>query len=530
MSRPGMQDQPLASWAVQSVVAEVCIRAGIPYEAINLDGLEGGVDGIMASANQDAYSTIEALSGLFLFDVVNYDGQLHMVPRGGDVVADITIDDLVDDGDDIDKSERLDSIEVPRVLNLEYLDYDGGLTPDKQSSDRSLDIRSKGESRNQTPVIMRTADAARLVVIQHKVMIEEQRGGYEFSLPDSWIWLTCGDLIRLEGERLRIVEVEINDGYQSYKTAHDRASAYSSTVQGVPINQPSVPPTLVVGDSVVHFIDSHILEDADDSLGYYLAANGPDLWRGVAVELSLDGGMTYIDSDSSGAPSIMGELVTPLAAGSMHYPDAVNSCRVRLLRTDTALSDATLAGMMSRQNLCIVGNELVNFGDADEVSPGVWDLSYFLRGRKGSAVASHAAGTRFVMLDIGALAYVSTDLFLLGRNLTFRVTSLGAEVESSVFTVPFIGRTQIERQPAYLRAVRTGGNIIITWQGVGRLGGGAAVGMGAQFDGFRVTVNGTPQATTARTLTVTDPGGAVTISVQQINRITGLGPSLAVIV
>jgi hypothetical protein len=53
--------------------------------------------------------------------------------------------------------------------------------------------------------------------------------------------------------------------------------------------------------------------------------------------------------------------------------------------------------------------------------------------------------------------------------------------------------------------------------------------MGAQFDGFRVTINGTPQTTTARTLTITDPGGAVTISVQQINRIMGLGPAITVV-
>lgn len=528
--RPGGLDGLLATWQIGSVIAEVCERSGIPLDAIRLDGLEGGVDGIMASANQDAYSTIESLSGLFLFDVVNYDGQLHMLPRGGSPVATITLDDLVDNGEEIDKSERLDSIEVPRVLNLEYLDYDGGLTPDKQSSDRSLDIRSKGETRNQTSAIMRTADAARLVTIQHKVMIEEQRGGYEFALPDSWIWLTCGDIIMLEGERLRITEIEINDGYQSYKTAFDRASAYSSTVQGVPINQPSVPPTLVVGNTVLHFIDSHILEDSDDSLGYYLAANGPDLWRGCVVELSLDGGETYIDSDTGGAPTVMGELVTPLAAGSMYYPDAINSCRVQLLRADMTLSDATLPGMMNRLNLCLIGDEIVNFANADEVSPGLWDLSYFLRGRKGSTVASHSAGARFVMLDAGTLSYISTDLFLLGRSLTFRVTSLESDVSSAVFTVSFIGRSQTERMPAYLRANKSGSNIIIAWQGVGRLGGGGRIGMGAQFDGYRVTINGVAQTTTLQTLTVADPGGSVTINVSQINRITGVGPAITVVV
>lgn len=526
--RPGGLDQPIASWAIASVIAEVCERAGIPYESINFELVEGGVDGIMASANQDAYTVIEQLSGLFLFDVVNFDGQLHMIPRGGDVVAELTIDDLVDSGDDIDKSERLDSIEVPRKLYLEYLDYEGGLTADKQSSDRSLDIRSRGEERNQTPVILRTADAARMVVIQHKVMIEEQRGGYEFSLPDSWIWLTCGDIVTLEGERLRIVEIDINEGYQSYKTAHDRASAYSSTVEGVPIDQPSTPPTLVIGDTTLHFIDSHILEDADDSLGYYLAANGSGVWRGCQVELSLDGGENYIDDDTAQAPTTMGVLETPLQAGSMFYPDELNTCRVRLLRTESQLFETTLSGMMNRANLAMIGNEIVNFAGADEIEPGLWELSYFLRGRKGSAVALHPAGARFVMLTLGTLAQVSVDLFMLGRSLTFRVTSVGADAESAVITVPFTGQSQVERAPAYLQARRIGGQVEISWQGAGRLGGGSRIGMGAFFDGYRLTINGSEQVTQSRAISVPDTGGAFTISVQQINRIMGAGPATTV--
>ena len=527
--RPGGLDGNLETWQIGSVVAAICLRAGIPSDAFEIGGLEGGVDGIMCSANQDASASIEALSSLFLFDLVNYDGMLHMVPRGGPVVAELTLDDLVEGSDDIDKSERLDSLEVPRVLNLEYLDYDGGLTPDKQSSDRSLDIRSKSESRQQTPIIMRTADAARLVVIQHKVMIEEQRGGYEFALPDSFIWLTCGDVISLEGERLRVFDIQINEGYQSYKTAHDRVSAYSSTVAGVPISQPSEPPTLVIGDAVMHFIDSHILEDADDALGYYVAVNSAGYWQGAAAELSLDGGENYLSRETTGAPSIMGVLETELPAGSVPYPDVVSSCRVRMLRTDSVLQDASFTDMLNRRNLAIIGNELVNFSVTDEIEPGLWEISYFLRGRKGSASVTHPPGTRFVMLNLGALVYVGADLFQYQRDLTFRVTSLGADRESEVFTVNFTGQSQRERQPAYLQAKRTGGNIVITWQGVGRLGGGSRVAMGAFFAGYRVTVNGVAQDTTARTLTVTDPGGAVTITVQQLNQLTGAGPALTLV-
>ena len=46
--RPGGQDQPIASWAIASVIAEVCARAGIPYDALDFELVEGGVDGMEA--------------------------------------------------------------------------------------------------------------------------------------------------------------------------------------------------------------------------------------------------------------------------------------------------------------------------------------------------------------------------------------------------------------------------------------------------------------------------------------------------
>jgi len=53
--------------------------------------------------------------------------------------------------------------------------------------------------------------------------------------------------------------------------------------------------------------------------------------------------------------------------------------------------------------------------------------------------------------------------------------------------------------------------------------------MGSRFAGFRLTVNGVSTDTLASTLTVADPGGAATVSVQQLNQLTGAGPALTVI-
>lgn len=531
MSRPGMSYEMIpAGWAVSSVILEIAARAGVPPEALNVDRIEGGLDGFSTTNAQSAAAALETLGGMFLFDPSNYDGMLHFVPRGGGPVAELVTDDLIDDGKDIEKTNRSDSITIPRVVHLEYFDTNGGLTPDKQTSDRTADGgRNNAESVTQTTVIMRADDAARAVVISHKIGIEEQRGDGEFSLPMSWLQLTCADVITLNGTRRRITEIEIDEGQQNYKAVYDRASAYQSTIAGVPIDLPSEPPELIISPSVIEIIDSHILASADDQLGYYVAVSSDTQdWRGASVELSKDGGASWIDSDSTTSNAIMGSLADSLPAHTHWYRDDVNTLTVDLLREDMELIPATMTEMLNRANLAIIGDELINFSEADQVGPTTWELRGLLRGRKGSGAVAHSAGERFVLLDSFGVTFIPAELFELGRALTFRVTSFGAEPGPDSTTITLLGRSQIERQPAYIRTLRSGGDIIVSWQGVGRLGGGASVGMGAYFTGFRVTLGATTVDTAARTVTI--PYSAGTLSVRQLNSITGPGPAATVTV
>lgn len=526
--RPGLSYAPLeSSWAVSSIVAEICQRAGIPFDRIDVSLIEGYCDGFHTTSAYSATSAVDSLADLFLFDPASFDGALHFVPRGLDAVASITSDDMVDEGEIIEQTSRRDSINVPRVMHLEYFDTDGGLTTDKQTSDRTLDNRSTGESSSQTTVIMRADDAARAVVISHKVAIEEQRGEKQFSLPDSWLGLSAADVVLVDGERMRLVDVGIDDGLQKYRALYDRVSAHQTSIQGVPVDQPSTPPSLIASASRIAVIDSHILRSADDALGYYVAVSSIGLdWQGAVVEFSRDGGASWIASEEVITNSIMGVTTATLPEHAVEYPDRVNTLSVELLRDDMELLPATMAEMMNRFNLAIVGDELVNFSDPVQTSDMAWDLSGLLRGRKGSPMSSHAPGERFVLLESSALAFVPAELFDLNRPLTFRVTSFGRTPPDQAVTFTYIGRSQHERQPAYLHARRDGSDIVADWQGVGRLGGGVSIGMGQFFLGYDVWINDVLQPRTFATSgTYTDPGGEVTVTVRQVNSITGLGPA-----
>ena len=526
MSQP---DEPLlCGWTLPSIIADICERAGLPFELIDVGQLDGYIDGFSTNSAHSAAIAIETLSSVIPFDPTSYDGKLHFIPRGGKPVASIRRDELVDDGKEIEKLSRRDSITIPRVVNLEYYDTEGGLTTDKQTSERSIDSRTKGESSTESTVIMRADDAARAVVIAHKISVEEQYGEVEFSLGDNWLELVAGDVIMLDDDRFRITDIEIDDGQQHYKATHDRASAYTSNIKGVPAAVPSEPPGLVVSDSVMEFIDSHILRSADDDLGYYVAVSSYSMnWSGAVVELSKDGGANWISSSGIESNATMGKLLSTCPAHTAAYRDDRNVITVELLRGDMELIAATQTEMQNRTNLALIGDELINFSTVEQIGEKTWELGGLLRGRKGSGAVEHAAGERFILMDRVDLAFVEAELFELGRPLTFRVTSYGL-TSGPTMTVTFAGESQQEREPAYLKARRVGPELQLSWQGVGRTGGGASVGMGRYFTGYRVSLGSNTYETTNLSLSI--PYASGDVIVRQINSITGEGPAITVTV
>lgn len=529
-------------WILPDIIEDLCQRASLMSDRINLRGMDWQkiVRGYTIGNAYTASGCLQSLSSIFMFDPYSAEGRVGFVPRGRDAVTTILDADMIDDEQPVDdgNSRRGDPINVPRVLHLNYYDVAGGLNTDKQRSERPEGTRAEGEQSLQTPVTLSANEAASVVARTHGLMVEQQKGELNFALPDNWLRLTESDpvFVQTDNKMVRsiIIRIETDDGEQRYKAIRDRQSLYTTEVQGIPAAPVTRPPSSVAGPTLLEFLDIPILRDVHDQLGFYLAVSGIlPAWPGASVELSLDGGENYIEAGTTRTASIIGELVTALGDHPYPFPDTHNVCEVQIQTPNALLENTTLAGMMNRRNRALIGDEIVNFAEADEVAPGVWELSHWLRGRKGTGTEAHAIGERFVLLDTAM--FIPAELAWLGQDLTFRAVTFGRPVdEATIVTVPFTGQSQVERRPAYLQARRDGADAVISWQGVGRLGGGAHVAMGAHFAGYRVTLTdgSTTQthdtAANGLTTSLSAFSGPVTVTVQQRNNFTGLGPDIEV--
>lgn len=529
---------------VVDIIDGLCSRVGITeYDASELEDLT--CYGLTVINQYPVYTAFQALGQVFMFDGANIDGKLKFVRRGVDVVATITADDFVNDQDlEFETSQRQDSIGIPRILHLNYFDIDGGLATDKQSSERPESRRSTGEQSLSSAVIMDSDQAAQVISIQHKVGIEELRGERKFSLPDSFIGITPTDNILLEWDsafyRMRITSCEVMDGYQQYAAVHDRQSTYTSDIEGIPAVPQTPPPSSVVGPTLIEALDIPILRDVDDSIGLlgYVAVSGTmAAWQGALVEISYDGGANYVDSFEVKTSSVMGQLTTTLSDHPQAYPDTVNSFSVAIQTDDPEIEETDLVGMLNGLNLAIVGDELIQFANAEEITEGIWQFSTLLRGRKATTTSQHDVDERFCILHRSSLFTLPANLTDIGRTLTFRATSFGTSIEdATVISITYEGQSQIERPVGYLQARLDGTNAIVSWQGVGRLGAGAQIAQGARFTGYRVTFSGDgPEASivvdtqeqqvTQDVSTLTAP---ILVYVSQLNSLTGSGPQMQV--
>ena len=524
-------DDELMYWGLGDLVADLCDKVGLDPDQYDCGLLDGVVKGIYSAGDKSAVSTLSELSSNHLFDISDHSGKLHFIPKGGSVSADISSDLFIEERKrGSSKRKREKEIDIPLNLHIEYYDIDGGLNTDLQTSERSIDNRSVSDDKTSTVEMMDADQAKRTVVIAHKLLAESMKGEVEFSLPKEYIYLTVSDVIKVNGSRYRIVEEDIDLHSQKYKCVSDSISSISTSVKGVPVNNPTPPPDQVIGETKVELFNTHILNESDDLLGFYVSAQRTTYnWNGVVIDVSMDGGRNFTNSIVLDSEGMMGELVSPLGLHPVWYPDVTNTLSVKMLDENDEVLDRSNADQLNRFGYMIVGDEIISYGDTDEFEKGSYNLTHLLRGRKGSTVTSHPVGTRVLFLDYGAVDFIETPLYDVGREMTLRITSLDtSEPYTKTFTIT--GESQKERAPARVKVVRNGGNMTISWNPVGKLGGGGRVQMGAYFTGFKVILPDSTKIVAPHERSITVPYQSGEVSVLQTNSIMGDGRKSTVFV
>lgn len=526
------EGQPIALSQIVSDIHQRCGHTSNKYDVTELTDL---VSGIVLASDYTGASAIRAFMPVYFFDGPEYDKKIRYHKRGKAVVKTLTIDDLVDEPEE---ATRENAIEYPKKINLAYQNPVVGYAPAKATTTRSSpDVRVVGERNVQVPVCMGTDQAAQVSAKLMKVMWAEADGDVKFTVSDKELELVASDCIGLSlrgsVRRLRIDKIEMDPGTMKLTCRNDRQSAYTSNVTGVPVPEPTPPPPSISGATIFAFGDWPSLLDTHDNLNYYVAASGVNpAWFGAMVQRSLNAGASYTDASSFNRSTVMGVLLDDISSASEHYTDNTNVVRVQLY------DGASLNSLTQQEFLSEGGGfalekpdgtfELMQYRDADDEGDDVFALTTILRGRLNTGTSEHLAGSRFVLLS--GVHIVPAQSAWLNMDLTHRAVSFNTSPETAVeYTNEYTGKSQLEWPCADLLFSLAGDELTATAVPRYRFGTEDAPIRSINWVGYHfqatdgVSTANREQTSEAAVFNVAGWSTPITVTVWQVNRITGAG-------
>lgn len=518
-------------------------RVGQHSSQFDVSALTDEVDGVVFADGYSARDAITTLLPIYNADASEHDRgsgyRINYIKRGATVVRTLTIDDLVDEPEE---TVREDPLERPRVLHMAFESPVTGYTAAKASIQRlSPDVKLVNEVSTYVPVTFKDANEAwQRADVQMRVAWTEVHGERTFSISDDQLDIVPTDVLALslrgQVQRLRVLKVEYADGVLKLETVADRQSNYTSNVTGIPLPAPEKPPPSLMGPAAFAILDIPAISDQHDRLGYYVAVCGTtEAYAGAVIQRQQNGEWADVVSLGRNQRAIMGVLENTVTAGSEHYTDTTNTVSVALYMDDEleSLSDAqwlSEGGAFALETES--GWEIMQYRDAYQDSEGVWHLTHLARGRLNTAPAEHLPGSRFVLLD--GVRFIDATVGMIGQPLTLRAAAVGRSPETAVpETITYQGNSQREFQVAHLFAGLDGDDLSLQATPRDRFGTEDHPVRSINHDGFRwsatdgsSTVSLDTDHATA-TLDVSGLSTPITVTVAQINRFTGAGPTVS---
>ena len=530
---------------LSDIVAALHRRSGHAAADYDVSELTDLIEGVTIEQTVTAAEAINSIIGTHWADPSDYDGQIHYVKRGKPVVRTLTIDDLIDEPE---TWQRNNAIEYPAKVHFFGQIASAAYASVKATSSRySADARVVGEASVASPETFNDSQRPyEIAAILHKILWTEAGGEITWRVTDEHLDLVPTDNVGLAwGDQLwraRIVQIEADPGELKLKLRLDRQSAYTANLTAIPVPPSVTPPqTSIPAATALAVLDIPALTDDADDLHLVTAMSGrSDSWAGAALQRSLDDGATFSTVSSSTNNAIMGTLLAELPAASPYYTDTTNAVVVELFTSDE-LQSISHAQFLSEGNPFALAWEdsgqarweLMQFRDATLIAPNTYRLETLLRGRLNTEAVSHPPGSMFVLLDAAVQRQAAQSAWI-GTDLTHRAVSNGQSPEASVEqTLTYEGNSQREFPVAHLLLERDGDDVVATAVPRHRFGTEDNPIRSINWDGYRWTatdgVNTVTRDGTAATETFDATGWAspVTVTVAQLNRITGAGPTVS---
>ncbi|WP_010161240.1 phage tail protein [Sphingomonas sp. PAMC 26617] len=272
-------------------------------------------------------------------------------------------------------------------------------------------------------------------------------------------------------------------------------------------------PDMAVGTTLLSVFEALPFDDtllAAPRLTVVAAGTAPG-WRRAALLYSTDGGARWQAAGTTALPGVIGRVVTLPAAANAALLDRGDGFEVDLAHAEMVLSGADAAALGGGVNLALVGDELLQFGSADQIGATRWRLSRLWRGRRATeaAISTQRPGDRFALLTPDTASTIDLPPSALGTTVQILATGPGDVAGPATAAVLVSGTSVVPPSPVLLRSRETGdGSVTLTWVRRSRTGwhwvDAVDAPLAEEREAYRVTLGAGGNA--PRDIVVFEPG------------------------
>jgi len=456
------------------IVADICQRSGLSSDKIDISALDVLLSGYVQTKPTTARAVLESLMTAYFSDAVETDGILRFVPRGAEVVATIDEDELIpDEAHTQGKSliiKRKQEQDLPTAVEVLFLSRAHQYQQRMHEAFRGATVSQQRDTLN-LPLVLSDAEARRIgdVALYLRWM---SRTEYRFMLHNGYAELEPADVISVTYDNrvhnMRILNVLQDKGMMRIDAVAEDPSLYNTIFYEDDGFGSEGIETLARTRS--ELLDLPLLPgDAQTDVKLRVAMAGEhEAWAGAVLYRSEDNEANYARILTVENVAVIGATATPLPpipSSAENRFDESSAVEVLLLGNGE-LENVTEASLWTNANAAVIGDEIIQFQNAENIGEGRWRLSRLLRGRLGTewAADAHVAGERFILLD-ERLEVLHQDVAQANVEKHYKAVTIGStlgETESSLFT--YQANALKPYAPVHLnRVINSAGVMVFNW-------------------------------------------------------------------
>lgn len=359
----------------------------------------------------------------------NYSGNGAVYVADNKAIYDLTDDDFIVSGaEDPVNVERKTNADAFNQIQVEYLDRDNDYNvaiaeAKDQANIEQYGLRPKDAVKMHGICDGKVAQKVAQQLLQRALYV---RNEYEFKLGWKYCLLEPMDIVTLTDAGLgldktpvRITEIEEDEeGVLSVKAEDYPLGVH--TVSEYP-TQPSLGYSadynVSPGNAHAPVIFEAPLQLTGGEPQIWMVTAGGDMWGGAEVWVSTDGD-SYTRVGAVNHKARFGSLTAALPSGAVF--DRTNTLSVEI--SAGQMIGGTEQDSRDLLTLCYVDGEFLAYANAELKGVGRYTLGNLTRGAYGSAIDSHAAGSKFARIDEALFKYTVPRNWI-GRTVWVKLVS-----------------------------------------------------------------------------------------------------------